>query len=111
MSKFARRIFIIFLLIAVTVETVISSEGAVKYTAQELIEKIIESENKIKDVQADYLFYETDTNIPLTYAHWAYQADNEIIAGLGFSKAGSNLGYTISNKSIYLVSYSSFWEF
>jgi len=82
-------------------ETSISSERDIKYTAQELIEKIIESENKIKDVQAEYLFYEPDTNRPILYAHWAYQPDKELIAGIGFRQAESNLGYSISTKYIF----------
>jgi len=95
------QILIVFLFRLGAGETAISSEGAIKYTAQELIEKIIESENKIKDVQAEYLFYEPDTNLPLLYAHWACQPDKEFIAGLKFKRAGSNLEYSISTKHIF----------
>lgn len=98
MSRLSMQILIIFLFCLAAGATAISSERAIKYTAQELIEKIIESENKIKDVQAEYLFFEPVTNLPLLYAHWAYQPDKELIAGLKFRRAGSNLGYMISTK-------------
>ncbi|MBN2183386.1 MAG: hypothetical protein JW715_15860 [Sedimentisphaerales bacterium] len=89
------------MLIAGAGEIALSSERDVQYTAKELIEKIIESENKIKDVQADYLFFEPDTNLPLLYAHWAYQPDKELLVGLNYEKAGNNLGYTVSRKVMF----------
>ena len=101
MSRLSMQILIIFLFCPGAGETAISSEEAIKFTARELIEKIIESENKIKDVQAEYLFFEPDTNRPLLYAHWAYQPDKELIAGLKFERAGSNLEYMISTKHIF----------
>ena len=92
------QILIIFLFCPGAGETALSSQETMKYTARELIEKIIESENNIKDVQAEYLFFEPDINLPILYAHWSYQPDRELVAGLKFRQAGSNLRYMISTK-------------
>jgi len=101
MSGLLMQVLIVFVFFPEAGKTAISSGGALKYTAQQLIEKIVESEYRIEDVQADYLFFEPDTNLPLLYAHWAYQPDKELIAGLQFKRAGSNLEYSISTKSIF----------
>ena len=37
----------------------------------------------------------------MLYAHWAYQPDKELIAGIRFRQAGSNLGYSIAIKHIF----------
>jgi hypothetical protein len=70
-----------------------------KYSSRELIEKIVDSEREIHDVQAELLHFEPETNMPLLYFQWGYEGGKEFIAGIGFRRAGDNWGYKVSHKA------------
>jgi hypothetical protein len=101
MKRFSRQACILFLLCLQGGIPAGPSEAVGEYTPKQLIDRIIASENAIRDVQAEYVFFEPDTNLPLLYAQWGYKADQEFIAGLDFRQAGKNLGYSVSAKIIY----------
>jgi hypothetical protein len=73
------------------------------YTSRELIAKIIDSERKIHDVQAECVFFDIETKWPVMYFEWGYEGGKEFIAGIGFVRADDNCGYKVSEK----VKYSS----
>ncbi|HUW19986.1 MAG TPA: redoxin domain-containing protein [Sedimentisphaerales bacterium] len=77
----------------------ISAEQPEAFSAEELVERIIASEGKIRDVRAEYVFFEPETNKPLLYAEWGYEGAKEFIAGIWFGRAEDNHGYKISHKA------------
>jgi hypothetical protein len=81
--------------------TLISYANTPSLSAEELLGKIVSSEKAIHDAQAECIFFEPDTNMPLMYFHWGYEGGKEFIAGIRFSRAEDNRGYKASDKSKY----------
>jgi hypothetical protein len=88
-----------------------SAGKSTDFSVKELVDKIIASEKEIKDAQAQYVFFEPQTNMALSYAEWGYEAGREYIAGVHFVRAEDNQGYRVVYKAKHALGDNSAYYF
>jgi len=88
-----------------------SAGKSTDFSAKELVNKIIASEKEIKDVQAQYAFFEPQTNMALSYGEWGYEAGREYIAGIHFVRAEDSQGYRVMYRAKHALGENGVYYF